>query len=68
MPGTRQGEGKVVRTLDSGFILKKKLEQIKFPDGLYRTCERKRHIGVPLRFIAQTRRKMEFFTKTFTNL
>lgn len=64
MPGTREGEGKVVRTLDSGFILKKKQERIKFPDGLYRTCERKRRVGVPLRFIARARRKMEFsFTK-----
>lgn len=45
VPGTREGEGKAVRTLDSGFILKKKLERIKFPDGLYRTCERKRRRG-----------------------
>lgn len=52
VPGTWEGEGKVVRTLDSGFIPKKKLERIKSPDGLYRTCERKRHVRVPLRFIA----------------
>lgn len=50
------GEREAVRTSDAGFILKK-IERINFPDGVYRTCERRRLLRDAFKIYSLSKKK-----------